>query len=167
MRRRTSVLLASTAAVATVLVVGASSTAGSGARAPERVTLMSAGPAAAPEALAQPDPAAPDAFTELQKRVKRATADAQKRGADISLTVLDRKTGTLVQVLKERLGEGESLPVLIQADAETPHQAVMKALDAASQAGLARIAFAGTRAAQPDSESDPPSAPPSKAEVEE
>ena len=91
MRRRTSVLLASTAAVATVLVVGASSTAGSGARVPERVTLMSAGPAAAPEALAQPD-----AFTELQKRVKRATADAQKRGADISLTVLDRTTGRMV-----------------------------------------------------------------------
>jgi biopolymer transport protein ExbD len=85
--------------------------------------------------------------------------------------VLDRKTGTLIQVLKERLGEGEPLPVLIQADAETPHQAVMTALDAASQAGLVRIAFAATRAAQPDSESDPPSAgpsaPPSKAEVAE
>jgi biopolymer transport protein ExbD len=72
--------------------------------------------------------------------------------------VLDRKTKTLVEVLKERLGEREPLPVLIQADAETPHQAVMTALDAASQAGLVRIAFAATRAPQADSESDPPAA---------
>ena len=89
MRRRTSVLLAGTAAAATVLVIGASSTAGSGAHPPERVTLMSAGPQAASAAL-------PDRFTELNKRAKRATADAQKRGADISLTVLDRTTGQIV-----------------------------------------------------------------------
>ncbi|WP_373510773.1 ExbD/TolR family protein [Thiocapsa sp.] len=85
--------------------------------------------------------------------------------------VLDRKTKTLVQVLKDRLGEGGPLPVLIQADAETPHQAVMTALDAASQVGLVRIAFAATRAPQADSESDPPSArpsaPPSTGEVAE
>jgi biopolymer transport protein ExbD len=89
--------------------------------------------------------------------------------------VRDRKTETLVDVLKERLGEREPLPVLIQADAQTPHQAVMTALDAASQVGLVQIAFAATRVPQADSESDPPpagssagpSAPPSKAEVAE
>jgi hypothetical protein len=97
MRHRTSVLLAGTAAVATVLVIGASSTAGSGARPPERVTLMSAGPAAAPEALSDSANAAlPDRFTDLDRRAKRATFDAQKRGADISLTVLDRATGRLL-----------------------------------------------------------------------
>jgi hypothetical protein len=58
---------------------------------------MSAGPPAAPETLAAAAPAAqPDRFIELQKRVKRATADAQKRGADISLTVLDRSTGRIL-----------------------------------------------------------------------
>lgn len=95
MRRRKSVLLAGTAAVATILVIGASSTAGSGAHPAERVTLMSAGPAAAPEALAKPT-ATPDPFTEMEKRAKRATAAAQKRGADISLTVLDRTTGRIL-----------------------------------------------------------------------
>ena len=97
MRRRTSVLLAGTAAVATVLLIGASSTAGSGAHPSERVSLMSAGPQAVPEAAARPAPAAlPDRYTELTKRAKRATAEAQKRGADISLTVLDRATGQMV-----------------------------------------------------------------------
>ncbi|HSO83551.1 biopolymer transporter ExbD [Thiocapsa sp.] len=69
--------------------------------------------------------------------------------------VRDRKTETLVDVLKERLGEREPLPVLIQADAQTPHQAVMTALDAASQAGLVRIAFAATRITQADSDAEP------------
>ena len=36
-------------------------------------------------------------------------------------------------------------PVLIKADANTPHQAVMTAMDAASQLGLARIAFAASQ----------------------
>ena len=97
MRRRTSVLLAGTAAAATVLVIGVSSTGGSGAHPADHLSLMSAGPAAAPEALATPAPAAfPDRFTELEKRAKRAIADAQNRGADISLTVLDRATGRML-----------------------------------------------------------------------
>ena len=70
--------------------------------------------------------------------------------------VLDRKTETLVDALKERLGEDEPLPVLIQADAQTPHQAVMTALDAASQAGLVQIAFAATRVRQEDAEAARP-----------
>ena len=40
---------------------------------------------------------------------------------------------------------GTDLPVLIKADANTPHQAVMTAMDAASQLGLARIAFAASQ----------------------
>lgn len=97
MRRRTSVLLAGTAALATVLVIGASSAAGSGARPTDRVSLLSAGPQAAPQGLAQPAPAAlPDRFTELDKRAKRAVAEAQKNGADISLTVLDRSSGRML-----------------------------------------------------------------------
>ena len=35
--------------------------------------------------------------------------------------------------------------MLIQADANTPHQAVMTAMDAAAEVGLRRIAFAATR----------------------
>ncbi len=91
MRRQTSVLLASTVAVATVVVIGAVSTAGSGAHPPERVTSASAGP----QALPVPN-AAPDQFAEMEKRAKRATADASKRGAVISFTLLDRNTGRML-----------------------------------------------------------------------
>lgn len=54
----------------------------------------------------------------------------------------DRRTGTLVEGLRRALGERADVPVLIQADAQTPHQAVMRALAAARQAGLVRVAFA-------------------------
>lgn len=71
--------------------------------------------------------------------------------------VVDRDPLTLVRALNGALGERptegtdegpskrKDLPVLIQADAQTPHQAVMTAMDAAAEVGLRRIAFAATR----------------------
>lgn len=61
--------------------------------------------------------------------------------------VVARDQLTLVRALNGALGERKGLPVLIQADANTPHQAVMTALDAAAEIGLTRIAFAATRGA--------------------
>jgi biopolymer transport protein ExbD len=72
--------------------------------------------------------------------------------------VVDRSAATLKRALAGALaaaGDEAALkdqPVLIKADANTPHQAVMTAMDAASQLGLARIAFA---ASQPGSGSAP------------
>lgn len=66
--------------------------------------------------------------------------------------VVDRSPLTLVRALNGALGghrEGRrDLPVLILADANTPHQAVMTAMDAAAEVGLHRIAFGATRGRQ-------------------
>ena len=59
--------------------------------------------------------------------------------------VVDRKLDTLKKAIAGAAGEDRELPVVIKADAETPHQAVMTAMDAASQLGLLRFAFAATR----------------------
>ena len=63
--------------------------------------------------------------------------------------VVGRDPLTLVRALNGALGdhpEGDrDLPVLILADANTPHQAVMTAMDAAAEVGLRRIAFGATR----------------------
>jgi len=59
--------------------------------------------------------------------------------------LVDPEPQTLAQAFRGALGERKSLPVLIQADARTPHQAVMTAMDVASDLGLNRIAFAATR----------------------
>lgn len=59
--------------------------------------------------------------------------------------VADRSVDTLKKALARAAGEEREIPVLIKADARTPHQAVMTAMDAASQLGLLRLAFAATR----------------------
>jgi biopolymer transport protein ExbD len=65
--------------------------------------------------------------------------------------VVDRGVVTLKRALSGALaaaGDEAALkdqPVLIKADANTPHQAVMTAMDAASQLGLTRIAFAASQ----------------------
>jgi biopolymer transport protein ExbD len=59
--------------------------------------------------------------------------------------VVDRKLDTLKKAIAGAAGEDLEIPVVIKADARTPHQAVMTAMDAASQLGLLRFAFAATR----------------------
>lgn len=84
-RRRPSILLAGTIAViASVLLVSASSTHLTPL--PQQVALLSGGPQA---------PAQPVPQVNLATLAGRATSDAERRGADISITVLDRKTGRL------------------------------------------------------------------------
>jgi len=59
--------------------------------------------------------------------------------------VVDRKLDTLKKAIAGAAGDDREIPVVIKADARTPHQAVMTAMDAASQLGLLRFAFAATR----------------------
>ncbi|WP_295457796.1 biopolymer transporter ExbD [uncultured Thiodictyon sp.] len=61
--------------------------------------------------------------------------------------VVDQQTQNLVRALNGALGERKDVPVLIKADAMSPHQAVMTALDAAAEVGLLKISFSATRAA--------------------
>ena len=96
MRRRRSMILSTVAVVAAALLLSASSF---GLKAhwgssPKQVTLLAAGPTAAPQA---PPPAPlPDPTAELDVRARQATADAARIGADITFTVLDRRTGRVV-----------------------------------------------------------------------
>lgn len=59
--------------------------------------------------------------------------------------VVDQDRRTLVHALNGALAGRAPLPVLIQADGQAPHQAVMTAMDAAAELGLNRIAFSATR----------------------
>lgn len=59
--------------------------------------------------------------------------------------VVDTGAATLRTAMAGVLGTRRDLPVLIKADAATPHQAVMRALDAASALGLRQVAFAASR----------------------
>jgi biopolymer transport protein ExbD len=63
-------------------------------------------------------------------------ADRQVQGTDAN---------ALMRAVREAVGTEPELPALITADAKTPHQAVMTALDALGRSGLRGVAFATSR----------------------
>jgi biopolymer transport protein ExbD len=56
--------------------------------------------------------------------------------------VLRTDTDALKQALGQAAGEDRQRPVLLRADARTPHQAVVTALDALGQLGFRRVSIA-------------------------
>lgn len=56
--------------------------------------------------------------------------------------VINTQLATLRHAIETEAGENREQPLVISADRETPHQAVIRALDAAGQLGLTHITFA-------------------------
>ncbi len=56
--------------------------------------------------------------------------------------LLNTQLSTIKQGIYDALGNLEDAPVIISADAQTPHQVVIKVMDAARQLNLVRITFA-------------------------
>jgi biopolymer transport protein ExbD len=71
--------------------------------------------------------------------------DAQGRLFIWEEQVVNTELKTLKGAIGKAVGEREGIPVIIRADAKTPHQAVITALDATSQLGLTRISLATSR----------------------
>jgi biopolymer transport protein ExbD len=59
--------------------------------------------------------------------------------------VVNTTPKTLKSAISKTLGEREGLAVTIRADANTPHQAVVTALDVTSQLGLTHISLATSK----------------------
>ena len=90
------------------------------------------------------------AVEETKKKVIDVTIDQEGRFYVSQEALINTQLGTLITALKKAAAVDSELPVLISADARTPHQAVMTAMDAASRVGLLHITFAATQApAQP------------------
>jgi len=49
---------------------------------------------------------------------------------------------TLKQALLKTMNDNKEIPLILKADAKTPHQAVVTAMDAAAQIGLTRLSIA-------------------------
>jgi biopolymer transport protein ExbD len=58
---------------------------------------------------------------------------------------------SLRQALLDAAGDDRSQPVILRADARTPHQAVVTAMDALGRLGFARLTIATTPEAKPAS----------------
>lgn len=60
-------------------------------------------------------------------------------------TLVDKKLPTLLRALQAIGGNHEKIPLIITADAMTPHQAVVTAMDAAGQQGFVHLSLTTRR----------------------
>ncbi len=87
----------------------------------------------------------PAAAAEVQKRQPDAievAIDVQGRFYVNGRPLLNTQSKSLRQALRNAAGESESPPIIISADAKTPHQAVVQIMDAARELGFVRLTFA-------------------------
>ncbi len=90
-----------------------------------------------PEASAEP--------TSQEDEKLEILIDAQGRYFIGDQQVVNTTAKTLKSAISKAVGEREGLTVIIRADAETPHQAVITALDVTSQLGLTHISLATSK----------------------
>jgi biopolymer transport protein ExbD len=90
-----------------------------------------------PEATASPE--------ELEEESIEIIIDAQGRYFIGEEQVVNTELKTLKSAISKVVGDRGTVPVTIRADASTPHQAVITALDATSQLGLTQISLATSK----------------------
>jgi biopolymer transport protein ExbD len=56
--------------------------------------------------------------------------------------VVNKKLDTLKRAIQKTIGDDKDVSLVLRADANTPHQSVVRAMDAASQLGLTRLSIA-------------------------
>ncbi|MCG7983863.1 MAG: biopolymer transporter ExbD [Candidatus Thiodiazotropha lotti] len=61
--------------------------------------------------------------------------------------VVNTEMETLKMAISKAIGDRGNISVIINADARTPHQSVMTAMDAASQLGLTKMTFSAHKPA--------------------
>jgi biopolymer transport protein ExbD len=71
----------------------------------------------------------------------RVGIDAQSNVNVNGQSLVNSQVGTIKQALYDALGTTEDSPIIISADAKTPHQMVVRVMDAARQLGLVHITF--------------------------
>lgn len=83
-----------------------------------------------------------------EKSVVEITIDAKGRYYVNRAEVVNTQLETLKRAIKEAAG-GEAEPqVILSADRQTPHQAVISAMDAARQLGFVHLTFATSQPAE-------------------
>lgn len=85
--------------------------------------------------------ASPDA-TSAPKETLTIAVDAQGRYYVGNNEVLKRDAASLRQAISEVVGDNREQPIVLRADANTPHQSVVTALDVLGQLGFARVSIA-------------------------
>ncbi len=80
-----------------------------------------------------------------QDMVLDITIDASGRFYVNQNEVINTELDTLMRAISKAVKERRDLPVIISADANSPHHAVIRAMDAASQLGFVNMTFAARK----------------------
>ncbi|NIM70468.1 MAG: biopolymer transporter ExbD [Xanthomonadales bacterium] len=91
---------------------------------------------------------APDAETEAIEL--NLIIDASGRMYLNDRQLVDNEPETIAAALQEAAGDERDLPLLLRADARTPHQFVVRAMDVSGQLGFSRLSIATVHDAEPD-----------------
>lgn len=84
---------------------------------------------------------------ESKPRSIELVIDAQGRYYLDGRELVNTQAETVLKALQAAAAGQKDVPLVIRADAMTPHQAVVTAMDAAGRAGLSRLSIATTRPA--------------------
>jgi len=93
----------------------------------------------------------PEATAEVQPEQTKqleVAIDAEGRYFVNGSKVVNTKLESLLLTLRKEIGNDKEMPVSIRADAKTPHQAVITAMDAVSKLGLTRMSIATTQSSE-------------------
>ncbi len=80
--------------------------------------------------------------TELQGQPLEILIDKEGRYYIDSIPVINTQIDTLKRALRKAMDGRDAPPVIVSADAMSPHQAVVTAMDAARQVGLIHLSIA-------------------------
>ena len=91
-------------------------------------------------------PEASPEVRDTQKKILEITIDARGDFYINQERVVNTQIETLKRAIGAAAGEARNIPLLISADAKTPHQAVVTAMDAAGQLGFVHLSLATKKA---------------------
>lgn len=87
----------------------------------------------------------PEASAQAQMQETQSvviTIDAKGRYHINDRQLVNSQKETLKLALQKTVGDNKNTPLVLRADARTPHQAVVNAMDVAAQLGLTRLSIA-------------------------
>ena len=91
-------------------------------------------------------PEASTKATQQQKEPLVLSIDAKGNYFINDRQVVNQTLDTLKQAIQKTIGDDKNISLMLRADANTPHQSVVRAMDAASQLGLSKLSIATVEA---------------------
>lgn len=85
---------------------------------------------------------------QAQKKQLELVIDARGRYFLDGHELVNTKPATVIAALQKVVGADKTRPLIIRADAMTPHQSVVTAMDAAAKLGMSRLSIATTNPSQ-------------------